>query len=219
MLDRIVHRLIHRRAHGHAASTHPEGGHAGHDLHGDGRFAGEHAERYDRRARTRSRSYRRTAREVAALVPDGGHVLDVGTGPGRLLVEIARARPDAEVTGVDVEPAMVELAQRAARAEGLGERVRVEVANVAELPLEAFSVDAAVATLTVHHWPDADRAVRELVRVVRPGGSLLVVDFRSELDGRFRAALDAAAPGARVRRARRWMWGMPVLASWTVTLP
>src|SRR5690606_3794034 len=45
--------------------------------------------------------YRRLARDIAGFAPDGGHVLDVGTGPGVLLAELARIRPDLRLTGVD----------------------------------------------------------------------------------------------------------------------
>jgi len=217
VLERLVHRLMRLRgrgshSHGHAASTE-------HDSHGDGRFAGAEAERYERQARSRVRSFRRTARELAALAPESGHVLDVGTGPGVLLLELLRERPNLRATGVDVEPAMVERARHAAAAAGLGDRLSFLESDVRSLPLEAGSVDLAAATMTAHHWPDLAAGVRELVRVVRPGGALLLVDFRREIDGPLRGALAEVAPGARVERSRRWMWGMPVLARWIVRLP
>jgi len=248
-VDRIVHRFVHRArrgeegrpraeiGHGHHGGGHGRGhgqgadgggqvgrdparhSSADHEASGEGRFAGEHAERYDRRSRSKARFYRRTARDVVAVTPPDGHVLDVGTGPGRLLVEIARARPDVRVTGVDVEPDMVRLAEHAARDEGLASRVRTEVADVATLPLEAASVDVVVATLTAHHWPEVDAAVHELARVLRPGGVLLVVDFRSAVDRPLRESVAAAMPGATVRRSIRWAWGLPALSTWVVRLP
>lgn len=232
LVDRIVFRLIHRRgatAHVHGAHEHaPE--HAGRqtpgrdgsdDLTAPGRFAGEHADRYatSSRSRGRRRFYRRIARDVARLTPDGGHVLDVGTGPGMLLLEIARSRPDLRATGVDLEPAMVEIAARLADDEGLAARVTFHAADVTALPLDAGSVDVAVATLTAHHWADVPGAVRELVRVLRPGGTLLVVDFRSAVHEPLTAALAAEAPGASPRRTTRWAWSLPALAAWEIHLP
>ncbi|NLF05044.1 MAG: class I SAM-dependent methyltransferase, partial [Actinomycetales bacterium] len=185
----------------------------------EGRFAGERAVRYERRARSRDRFYRGIARDALALAPEGGHVLDVGTGPGQLVLELARARADVRVMGVDLEPSMVELAQRAVRTELGGRDVRVHVGDVAELPLEASSVDVVVASMTAHHWPDMPAAVRELVRVVRPGGALLVVDFRSAVEGQLTESVESAAPGARVTRKVRWAWGLPALATWEIRVP
>jgi len=236
-VDRIVHRVIHRarrgeagrprddigRDGGHGVSGHGASGHGRgdreHDHHEPGRFAGEQAERYDRRSRSKARFYRRTARDVVAVTPPDGHVLDVGTGPGRLLVEIARARPDVRATGVDVEPDMVAFAERAAHEEGIASRVRVVVADVGSLPVEPASVDVAVATLTAHHWPDVAVGVHELARVLRPGGALLVVDFRSAVDRPLRESVAAAMPGATVRRSIWWAWGLPALSTWVVRLP
>lgn len=235
IIDRIVHRFIHRvrredrgHEHGHADGHVHDGGHENggghaHDAHGgmyeEGRFAGEHAVRYERRARSRTRFYRGIARDTLALAPEGGHVLDVGTGPGQLVLELARARADARVTGVDLEPSMVELAQQAVHQAGHEPRVRVLVGDVAVLPLESASVDVAVASMTAHHWPDVPAAVRELVRVLRPGGSLLVVDFRSAVEEQLTAAVASTAPGARVTRKVRWAWGLPALSTWRVELP
>ncbi|CAL9484121.1 2-methoxy-6-polyprenyl-1,4-benzoquinol methylase, mitochondrial [Actinosynnema sp. ALI-1.44] len=100
---------------------------------------------------------------------------------------------------VDVSADMVALATAAA-----GEwSSRVTVADAANLPHEDDSVDVAVSTLSMHEWPDPGRAVGELARVLRPGGVLLVYDFRFSRVGR------AAFPGfVGVRRSavrpRRW---------------
>ena len=234
LVDRLVYRFIHRNRHGDTDRVHDEIGGADHGHardahrsheHGDpltepGRFGGQHAERYAKESRSRSRRrfYRRIASDVAALAPESGRVLDVGTGPGGLMIEIARARPDGHVTGVDVEPAMVRLAGRLAAEQGLGERVRVLAADVSALPLGAGTVDVAVASLTAHHWPDVPAAVAELVRVLRPGGVLLVVDFRSAVDRPLTAAVAAVDTGATIERRVRWAWGLPALTVWRVRL-
>ena len=77
--------------------------------------------------------YSRVADEVAATCPSGA-VLEVGSGPGRLAVRLARSAPGLIVTGVDPSPEMVELANRRAAEVGLpGERVRFEVGDVSSL--------------------------------------------------------------------------------------
>ena len=114
---------------------------------------------------------------------------------------------------------MVRIAAQAAQDESLADRVVVHAADVTALPFAAADVDVVVATLTAHHWPDVRAAVHELVRVLRPGGTLLVVDFGSVVHEPLVAALAAAAPTARVERSRRWAWGLPALTTWRVTVP
>lgn len=114
---------------------------------------------------------------------------------------------------------MVRIAVQAAREESLADRVSIHAADVTDLPLAAGEVDVVVATLTAHHWPDVPAAVRELVRVLRPGGTLLVVDFGSVVHEPLVAALVAAAPAARVERSRRWAWGLPALTTWEIRIP
>jgi len=139
------------------------------------------ADRYDRHAPALlGRLWRRVVEDVAALdLPAGALVVDVGTGPGRLPVAIAARCPQLRVEGIDVEPAMVERARlRAAAAGDAAARVRVEVGDVAALPYEDGSVAAVVSTMSQHHWPDRAAGFRELRRVLRPGGRVLVYDLR-----------------------------------------
>jgi ubiquinone/menaquinone biosynthesis C-methylase UbiE len=133
---------------------------------------------------------------VAALrLPAGAHVLDVGTGPGRLPVEIARRSPQVWVTGLDVSPRMIEAAKAAIEP---GQQVIAEVGDVAKLPYRDGSVDLVVSTLSQHHWPDRAAALAELARVLAPGGRIWIYDLRRAL----RTAQVAAAvafPGSDVR--------------------
>lgn len=114
---------------------------------------------------------------------------------------------------------MVRLAGELVAEAGIGDRVELYAADVAELPLEDASVDVVVASLTAHHWPDVPRAVRELARVIRPGGVLLVVDFASAVEGPLGDAVAELIPGAQSRRSARWTRGLPALVSWQVRVP
>ena len=89
--------------------------------------------------------YARVAGEVGAAHP-GGNLLEVGSGPGRLAVRLAREAPGMTLTGVDISDVMVELAARRAARAGLSERVRFEVGDVAVLPLSDEDVDGVVST-------------------------------------------------------------------------
>lgn len=140
-------------------------------------FDRERSASYDRRAtRLLGGLYRRVAADVAAVARPGAVVLDVGTGPGRLLHELATRRPDLVLGGVDLSADMVAIARTAAARRA--SRVTFEVADVTALPQRDDSVDVVVSTLSLHEWPDRRRAVAELRRVLRPGGVLLVYDFR-----------------------------------------
>src|SRR5262245_49495058 len=76
-------------------------------------FAGHSSRVYDLVARRVLRVvYRRVAADIATVAPQGGAVLDVGTGPGVLLVELAALRPDLRLTGVDLSADMVSAATR-----------------------------------------------------------------------------------------------------------
>lgn len=120
--------------------------------------------------------HRFVADDVAALAP--ATVLDVGTGPGALAVEIARRYPAASVIGVDLAPEMLATAEERAREAGVGQRVEFVTADAAALPLSDGSADVVVSTLSLHHWRDVPAVLRELHRVVREGGRVLLYDAR-----------------------------------------
>jgi ubiquinone/menaquinone biosynthesis C-methylase UbiE len=134
------------------------------------------------------------ADEVAALAP--GTVLDVGTGPGALAVEIARRCGSCSVIGVDLAPEMLAPAQQRARDAGVSDRVDFRVADAEDLPLADASVDVVVSTLSLHHWRDVPAILRELHRVVRPGGRVLIYDLRFSYSPRQFTAFVAGTPFA-----------------------
>jgi len=90
--------------------------------------------------------------------------LDAGCGMGELAGRVQRELR-AVVAAVDVSPRMVELT----RARG----VDAQVADIQELPFDAASFDCVAANWVLHHVPDLDRGIRELARVLRPGGRLV----------------------------------------------
>ena len=142
-----------------------------------GMFEGRRSRLYDVAARRLLRGvYRRLAADVADTAPRDGAVLDVGTGPGVLLVELARRRPDLTVTGVDLSADMVAAASR--NLAPFGDRASTRVGNVTDLPFPDGSFDLIVSSLSLHHWDDPEAAGPELARVLKPGGRLCVYDFR-----------------------------------------
>lgn len=117
------------------------------------------------------------ARATAALVPPGLRVADIGTGTGILALELAGLGLD--VIGIDRSEAMLERARQKWDAIAADETGSVEfrLGDAHELPLESASVDAAFAHMVLHSLEEPERAIREMARVVRPGGLVILVDF------------------------------------------
>jgi SAM-dependent methyltransferase len=97
-------------------------------------------------------------------LPPGVEILDAGCGSGRNMVELARF---GTVTGLEISDASV----ARARERGIGEIVQC---SITELPLPDARFDVAVCLDVIEHIEDDERALRELHRVIRPGGTLLV---------------------------------------------
>lgn len=173
-----------------------------HVMHGAQRLF-EHGRLYDAVAgRLAAGLYRRVVDDVVLAEPRPGAVLlDAGCGPGRLAVDLARARPDATVHGVDLAAGAIEVAvARAARA-GLADRVRFLHADLAELPFPDATFDLVVSTISYHHWANVAPVVAELARVLRPDGRLWVYDARAMPATPFRDAARAAMPDRAHGRA------------------
>jgi len=125
---------------------------------------------------------------------DAGMMVDLGCGPGDIAVRFARALPGYAITAVDGSEPMVALAQEAVRAAGVEERVRVRCARLPMLPLPLQSFDAIVSNSLVHHMPDPYIFWNEVVRLGRPGASVLIMDlFRPDSPERAREIVEKYA--------------------------
>jgi SAM-dependent methyltransferase len=125
------------------------------------------------------RVYRRVTddvvREAAARrLGRGATILDLGCGPGDLVVAISRRLREARVVGMDLSPSMLLWAGRHATTDG---RVKFMVGDAADLPFDDESVDLVVSTLSLHHWAEPADAFAEVARVLRPGGQALIYDL------------------------------------------
>jgi SAM-dependent methyltransferase len=104
-------------------------------------------------------------------------ILDAGCGSGFHSLLLARAVPRGEVVAVDVSTEMLDRLRRNAVHERLDERIRVLRADGLDLPLPEGSFDRALSAAVWHHLDDPQAACDELVRVLEPGGRVVVSDL------------------------------------------
>ncbi len=125
---------------------------------------------------TRERVFKRWLID-AASIESGESVLDVGCGTGTLLQEIARREPSARVTGIDADPAILEIASR--KLANVGAACELVRGNATEMPFADDTFDHVVSTLFFHHLRPADKriTIEEIMRVLRPGGSANIADW------------------------------------------
>lgn len=135
--------------------------------------------------------------ELSEGMPQDERILDVGCGGGQIALALARDRAWAEVTGLDLSHDQIERAEQRARQAELGGRVRFVQGSALDLPFPDEAFDAVLSVASIKHWPDQARGLAECVRVLAPGGKLVVV----EADRGCRLE-DAAAFVARFRIPR-----------------
>ena len=141
--------------------------------------------------------WRRRAADLAALAP-GDRALDVATGTGDLALELSRrVSPGGEVVASDFSERMLEIA-RAKAARGTQAALRFETANALALPYADDEFDAATVGFGARNFSDLDQGLREMARVVRPGGRVVVLEMttpqRPPLSTFFRLWFDRAVP-------------------------
>lgn len=146
----------------------------------------------------------------AAAIPEGGRVLDLGCGTGRL-GRLASRR--ACVTGIDLSDRMLARARRDA-----GGRMRLVQGSAFRLPFRDAAFDAVVSGFLLRNLDDLSAAFAEMARVVRPGGTVALVDATEPASPALRRVFDAyfrrAAPalGAAVGRREDYRYLVASLA-------
>ena len=124
-------------------------------------------------------SWRRRALALARL-GDRGRALDVGTGTGDFaLALLARSPNTATVTGVDISPGMLEIAERRAARGGFGARYERLIASVESLPFADGTFDVAMAGFVIRNVGDIPRGLAEMRRVLRPDGRAVILDLHT----------------------------------------
>ncbi len=158
---------------------------------------GSTARWYDRTTRKDMPEFKALALRIAAVVPAGGAVLEVAPGPGFLSIELAKR--GLQVQGVDISKTFVQIAQRNADTDGV--QARFELGNAAALPIEDASVDLVVCRAAFKNFSEPVKALSEMRRVLRPGGTALLIDMRRDVNvGELKRYVD----GLGVNLLSRW---------------
>lgn len=148
--------------------------------------------------------YRFNAEALSRLLPAGGRVLDLGSGTGRLLADLARSRPDVHIVGTDLADTMLARGREMLRAEGLAERIELHEADMTALPDALVrEVDVISCMWALHHLPDESllRRALEQIAAVRSatGCAVWLFDFARMRSDRSMPALIALSSGASQR--------------------
>jgi demethylmenaquinone methyltransferase/2-methoxy-6-polyprenyl-1,4-benzoquinol methylase len=114
---------------------------------------------------------------VSRVPPTATRVLDVATGTAAVAIELAQASPNRRVVGVDQSPEMLAAGRaRVARA-GLSDRIELREGRAESLPFADGEFDALTFTYLLRYVEDPVATMRELARVVRPGGVVAMLEF------------------------------------------
>ena len=161
-------------------------------------FAGAAGEWDKLRGELYGQAFTRSA--LLALLPHDWTVADLGCGTGQVVAELAPFV--GRVIGVDNSAAMLKAAKR--RVNGTG-NVELRRGDLESLPLENAACDAALLVLALTYVPDVAAVVREAVRVLKPGGRLVVVDLLRHDRDDFRRQLGQRWPGFEPEQLYEWM--------------
>lgn len=118
---------------------------------------------------------------VLTYAPPSGRLLDIGTGPGGILLKIARQRPGLRLFGIDRSRAMVRAAQRVAADPanaGLAERVCFLMGGAHRLSFPDATFDVVISNSLLHHLHDPLEPLNEMARVARADSAILLRDLR-----------------------------------------
>jgi demethylmenaquinone methyltransferase/2-methoxy-6-polyprenyl-1,4-benzoquinol methylase len=114
---------------------------------------------------------------VSRIPPENRRVLDVASGTAAVAIELVRSDPERTVVGVDQSPEMLAAGRERVAHAGLGDRIELREARAEELPFADGEFDAVTFTYLLRYVDDVPATLRELVRVVRPGGTVAMLEF------------------------------------------
>lgn len=160
--------------------------------------------------------FRRGRREaIAAAETIGGRILEVGVGTG---ISLPHYSAKNRITGVDIADHMLDKARARVRRLGLSQVDDIHVGNAEALEFPDASFDVVVAQYVVSAVPNPERALDEFLRVVRPGG-LIVITTRLGAEKGLRAVIEKALMPVTSRLGWRTDFPWTIYSDWSARLP
>jgi demethylmenaquinone methyltransferase/2-methoxy-6-polyprenyl-1,4-benzoquinol methylase len=126
---------------------------------------------------------RRAIRELRKRIkagersPGSYEVLDVATGTGDMAILTARRLPEARITGVDISEGMLEVGRQKLSRSGLAGRIDLQPGDSEALPFPDEQFQAITVAFGVRNFENLEKGLREMYRVLRPGGKLVILEF------------------------------------------
>jgi ubiquinone/menaquinone biosynthesis C-methylase UbiE len=131
---------------------------------------------YDRIAQTALESYYKAVAEQVVAFMSRGVILDIGTGPGYLPIEIAGRAPDLNIVGIDLSKALIKIARENAARANISDRVQFIKGDGNRLGFKDNSFDMVISTGALHAWKDPTRVFNECHRVLKGEGEAWILD-------------------------------------------
>jgi ubiquinone/menaquinone biosynthesis C-methylase UbiE len=135
-----------------------------------------------------------------------GRVLDIGTGSGRLAIELAKAKGcNFEIVGLDNSGDMIEKARENARRYGVADKIKFLLATGSDIPFADKSFDLVISYASLHHWFQPVDVFNEVARVTADGGSAIIRDnMRVYQNPLWHAAIWLVSRFMNRRHRRNW---------------
>ncbi len=118
---------------------------------------------------------RKAIRKLQPFAPK--EVLDIATGTGDFAIQTCRFLPSVSIKGVDISEGMMAVGRKKVELMGLQERISFERQNCTALTFDDNSYDAVIAAFGIRNFADLDKGLREMCRVLRPGGHLCILEL------------------------------------------
>ncbi|MGA2071531.1 MAG: class I SAM-dependent methyltransferase [Sedimentisphaerales bacterium] len=109
-----------------------------------------------------------------------GTLLDIGTGPARLLLKLHQQSPGMRLVGIDSSSAMVTEAKKNVAEAGLSEFIEVKEGSAGQIPFPDRTFDIVVSTISMHHWKEPEACLNEIYRVLKDNSYALIYDIVSD---------------------------------------